>query len=231
MASEVERTKKDLQSTIQSIADTKQLLKNEHAYHSDTVESLKKEITRTKNDIVQIQDETYATAVEARKTLTEKQSAQTLAMQSKRMELHAEISQLKDKIAKDATIHYHKVSHLEKEILELQQKKADVISKTSAEMAKTESELQRLTDEYTKNKVVLDQLEQRLELEQKEEAKLKEEEAKRVEEEANAKALQEKQHYAALWIQLQYKRFRKRQALKQQKKKGKGKKNSKKKKK
>ena len=56
----------------------------------------------------------------------------------------------------------NKVSSLQSDVGELHLKKADVLSKNKIESEKTELELRTLTEEYTKNKIVLDQLEERL---------------------------------------------------------------------
>lgn len=217
----MERTKNALQHTMQCIAETKAELKNEHVNHSNTVEELKSSIKQTKADVTAMKDNTYAAAVEARASLAEQRSASENDMQTKKKEIQAEIDGLKAKLSKDEAIHNDKIHHLENEIQELKQKKVDVEIKTSAEMAMTESELQLLTEELFNNKAVLE-LEERLKEEEAEQKKIEEQEAIRLQEEANANALREKQHYAALWIQLRWKAFFKKKMLNQQKKKGRG---------
>jgi hypothetical protein len=208
---ELDRTHMELQQTMRSIAETKATLKNEHIQHSEDVEELKHTINRAK---AEIQSGTFPSAVEARKSLAERQSAQMLDIESKRAAIKFEIDELKQRIANNIKIHNYKVSSLESEVLELQQKKTDVLSKNTTEMEETELELRKLTEEYSKNKSVLDQLEQRLQLEKIEQKQLEQKENARLEEEANTKVLEEKKHYAALWIQLRWKSFKKRQLLK-----------------
>eukprot|EP00574_Skeletonema_japonicum_P009126 CAMPEP_0201718002 /NCGR_PEP_ID=MMETSP0593-20130828/3607_1 /ASSEMBLY_ACC=CAM_ASM_000672 /TAXON_ID=267983 /ORGANISM="Skeletonema japonicum, Strain CCMP2506" /LENGTH=235 /DNA_ID=CAMNT_0048208181 /DNA_START=48 /DNA_END=755 /DNA_ORIENTATION=+ len=218
---EVDRTRKELQLTIRSIAETKATLKNEHIFHRDEVEELKHTIKEAKADILAIQSGTFPSAVEARTSLAERQSAEMLDMESKRVAIKSEIDSLKQRLENDAKIHTYKMEELESEIKDLHQEKADVLNKNTTEMEETELELQKLTDDYSKNKVVLDKLEQRLKAEKEKQNQLEQRETTRLEEEANAQALEEKKHYAALWIQLRWKRFKKRQLLKP---KGKGKK-------
>jgi len=207
---ELDRTHMELQQTMRSIAETKATLKNEHIQHSEDVEELK----HTIKEVHAIQSGTFPSAVEARKSLAERQSAQMLDIESKRAAIKFEIDELKLRIANDIKIHDYKVSSIESDILELQQKKTDVLSKNTTEMEETELELRKLTEEYSKNKSVLDQLEQRLQLEKIEQKQLEQKENARLEEEANTKVLEEKKHYAALWIQLRWKSFKKRQLLK-----------------
>lgn len=221
----MERTNSALQHTMQSIIQTKVEMKKEHTNHSNTVEGLKESIKQTKADIVAIKDNTYAAAVEARASLAEQKLACNNDMHSKKKEIQAEIDGLKARLSKDEAIHNDKISRLENEIKELKQKTVDMETKTSSEMALTESELQLLTEEYSNNKVFLEKLEERLRVEEAEQRKIDEQEAIRLQEEANVNKLREKQHYAALWIQLRWKAFMKRKLLNQQKKgKGKGKK-------
>ena len=220
----MERTKSALQHTMQSIVKIKVEMKNEHTNHSKIVEGLKENIKQTKADIAAIKDNTYAAAVEARASLAEQKSASENDMRSQRKEIQAEIDGLKATLSKDSAIHNDKISRLEKEIQVLKQNKVDMETKTSAEMALTESEFQLLTEEYSNNKAVMERLEERFMEEEAEQRKIEEQEAIRLQEEANVNALCEKQHYAALWIQLRWKAFMKRKVLNQQKKKGKGKK-------
>ena len=227
---ELDRTQEELQLTISKIAATKTALTNEHIQHRDEVEELKQTIKHAKADILAIQSNTCPAAVEARKSIVEKRSAQMLDMESKRAAVKAKIDELKLRIENDVKIHNCKMTALEAEIAELRKKKADVLSKNTAEMEKTELELRMLTEEYSKNKCVLDQLEQRLKDEKEEEKRLEQEKMARLEEDTNVKAIEEKQHFAALWIQLRWKRFKKRQLLKPKKKSKGGKKKSKKKK-
>lgn len=228
---EVDRTRKELQLTISSIAETKATLKKEHIQHRDEVEELKYTIKEAQADINAIRSGTFPSVVETRKSLAARQSAQMSDMESKRSDVKSEIGSLKQRIENDAKIHDYKVTSLEREIQELHQKKTHALSKNAIEMEETELELQKLTDEYEKNKVVLDQLEQRLKVEKEEEKQLERQEMIRLEEEANDKAKEEKKHFAALWIQLRWKRFKKRQLLKPKGKGKKGKKGGKKKKK
>lgn len=227
----LDHTRKELQLTIRSIAETKATLKHEHIQHRDAVEDLKDTIKKTKIEILAIKSETFPSAVEARAVLAEKQSAQMLDIQSKRAAIESEIDELKQRINKDKQIQTYKVSSLEREIQELQLRKADVLSKNDVEMEETALELRKLTEEYSKNKTVLDQLEQRLEVEQKQQKELEQQEAARMEEETNIKALEETKHYAALRIALRWKSFKKRQLLKLNTKGKKGKKKGAKKKK
>src|SRR6056300_988675 len=108
----MERTKSALQHTMQSIVKTKSELKNEHANHSNTVEGLKETIKQTKADIQQINDGTYAAAVEARASIVEQKMACENDMHSKRKEIQADIDGLKARLSKDEAIHNDKISNL-----------------------------------------------------------------------------------------------------------------------
>jgi hypothetical protein len=217
---EIDRIHKELLSTSESIAETNATVKNEHIQHIDIVEDLKQTIKKTNSDILAIRDGTYALAAE----ITKRQATQTLAMESKRKEIQADMNQWKDRITKEIVIHNYKVSRLEADIKELEQKKADVLKKNAHEMEEIESTLRRITEDYLTNNAILKALEQRLELELAEQKKLEEKKQEILQEEADSKALEEKQHFAALWIQLRWQAYQKRQLLKKQKKKDKGKK-------
>ena len=217
---EIDRIHKELLSTSESIAETNATVKNEHIQHIDIVEDLKQTIKKTNSDILAIRDGTYALAAE----ITKRQATQTLAMESKRKEIQADMNQWKDRITKEIVIHNYKVSRLEADIKELEQKKADVLKKNAHEMEEIESTLRRITEDYLTNNALLKALEQRLELELAEQKKLEEKKQEILQEEADSKALEEKQHFAALWIQLRWQAYQKRQLLKKQKKKDKGKK-------
>lgn len=217
---EIDRIHKELLSTSESIAETNATVKNEHIQHIDIVEDLKQTIKKTNSDILAIRDGTYALAAE----ITKRQATQTLAMESKRKEIQADMNQWKDRITKEIVIHNYKVSRLEADIKELEQKKADVLKKNAHEMEEIESTLRRITEDYLTNNALLKALEQRLELELAEQKKLEEKKREILQEEADSKALEEKQHFAALWIQLRWQAYQKRQLLKKQKKKDKGKK-------
>lgn len=217
---EIDRIHKELLSTSESIAETNATVKNEHIQHIDIVEDLKQIIKKTNSDILAIRDGTYALAAE----ITKRQATQTLAMESKRKEIQADMNQWKDRITKEIVIHNYKVSRLEADIKELEQKKADVLKKNAHEMEEIESTLRRITEDYLTNNALLKALEQRLELELAEQKKLEEKKQEILQEEADSKALEEKQHFAALWIQLRWQAYQKRQLLKKQKKKDKGKK-------
>lgn len=217
---EIDRIHKELLSTSESIAETNATVKNEHIQHIDIVEDLKQTIKKTNSDILAIRDGTYALAAE----ITKRQATQTLAMESKRKEIQADMNQWKDRITKEIVIHNYKVSRLEADIKELEQKKADVLKKNAHEMEEIESTLRRITEDYLTNNALLKALEQRLELELAEQKKLEEKKQEILQEEADSNALEEKQHFAALWIQLRWQAYQKRQLLKKQKKKDKGKK-------
>ncbi len=225
-----EITRKELKLTIRSIAEIKSTIENEYIEHRDTVEDLKATIKNIQADILAIRSETFPSAVETRRLLAQKQSAQKMDIQSKRAAIESEIEELKQRITNDETIHTYKISLLEQEIQELQQKKACVLSKKSVEVEETELELRKLTEECLTNKTVLDELEERLEVEKMEQQKIEEREAARLEEDAKMRASEETKHYASLLIQNRWKRFKKRQLLKLQTKGKKGKKKGAKKK-
>ena len=219
-----------LKVTLQSLDDVRESLQSEKVSHRDLVYELKKEIKKTRSDIEAIDNGSYEPAVEFERRLSDRREAQANEMESKRRAIKDEIGALQANITKDTLVHDANVSSLQAEKMELEQKLANMTNDNSSSMLAIESTLSRLKEEQAENYDILLQLEKRLSEEQQQEKILKEMEEQRLKRDQEKEDNEEKQYFAALWIQLRWKAYLKRKALKQSKSK-KGKKGGKKSKK
>ncbi|KAL7540533.1 hypothetical protein ACHAXR_012234 [Thalassiosira sp. AJA248-18] len=220
-----------LKTTIKSLEEVRETLHNEKHDHRELVYKLKTEIKNTRADIVAMENGTYAPAVEFTSRLEERQAAQTSELDGKRRVIEDEIEQLQSNIAKEALVHDANVFAFQAEKMNLEQKLAGMAKDNSSSIHAITSTLEQLQEEHAENYAVLQQLEKRLADEKEEEMLCKQEEDKRLQEAEAKNAMEEKMYYAALWIQLRWKAYLKRKALKQSSKGKKGKKKGKKSKK
>mmetsp|Transcript_15120 Transcript_15120/g.24587 ORF Transcript_15120/g.24587 Transcript_15120/m.24587 type:complete len:378 (-) Transcript_15120:1116-2249(-) len=220
-----------MRTTRQSLEEVRETLQREKLEHRDSIYDLKTEIKTTRADINAMENGTYAPAVEFMAKLSERRKSQTSELDNKRRMLDDEIEEQQTSIAKDTLVHDANASALQAEKMELEQKLADMAKNNASSIQDAESALAKLKEEQSENSVMLLQLEKRLADEQEEGRLRKEEEDKRLQEVLEKKSMEEKEYYAALWIQLRWKTYLKRKALKQSSKGKKGKKGKKAKKK
>ncbi|KAL9189010.1 hypothetical protein ACHAXT_011500 [Thalassiosira profunda] len=216
-------------ATTTALEEVRDTLQREKEEHRALVYELKIEIKATKTDIEAMENGTYAPAVEFETKLSERREAQTSELESQRRALTNGIEQLQTKIANDTLVHNANVAAFEAERTELEQKLAALASSNATAMQETESALETLKEEQAANFAVLQKLEERLAEEAEGARVLQAQEEKRLKEIEERRLAEEKEYFAALWIQLRWKAFLKRKALKGSKKKGKkGKKGKKK---
>ena len=141
------------------------------------------------------------------------------------------LEQLQTSIAKDTLVHDANASALQAEKMELEQKLSDLAKNNASSIQDAGYALAKLKEEQSENSAMLVQLEKRLADDQEDERLSKKGEHKRLQEVLEKKSMEEKEYYAALWIQLRWKAYLKRKALKQSSKGKKGKKGKKAKKK
>ena len=216
-----------LKRTSLSLEDVRCKLQTEKLEHTSLVFDLKTEIKSTRSKLKAMEDGTYAPAVEFTSKLLERRAAQTKELEDKRRQIENEIKETQNRVATNARIHNANMQALQKEVNDLQSKLSITTNTNAAAMNELESTLAKLNEEQTAGFAVLQHLEKRLTEEKEAERLLQNEQAKRDQEWEEKKALEERQYYAALWIQLRWKAYLTRKALKDSKKK-KGKKVSKK---
>ena len=217
-----------LKRTSLSLEDVRCKLQTEKLEHTSLVFDLKTEIKSTRSKLKAMEDGTYAPAVEFTSKLLERRAAQTKELEERRQYLENEIEETQNRVATNARIHNANMQALQKEVNDLQSKLSITTNTNAAAMNELESTLAKLNEEQTAGFAVLQQLEKRLTEEKEAERSQQTEQAKRDQEWEEKKALEERQYYAALWIQLRWKAYLTRKALKDSKKKKKGKKVSKK---
>lgn len=223
-----------MKATTKALEEVREALQKEKEEHRDLVYDLKKNIKTTKAEIEAIENGTYAPAVEFEAKLSERRTAQTSGLDAKRGAIEDEIgtwfmlarhnlhlnshmsiaAHLQSDVSKDTLVHDANVAAFEAEKTELELKLAEQAKSNATSMQETESTLEKLKEEQTENAAALQKLEERLAEEQEEARLLQEQDAKRLQEWEAKRALEEKEHFAALWIQLRWKAYLKRKALK-----------------
>ena len=214
-----------MKETVQALDHIRDTLQREKLEHRDLVYDLKTEIKKTRADIEAMEKGTYAPDLEFMSKLSDKREAQTSELDKQQRAIEGEIEELESLMAKQTKVHNADMSTLESEKAELEQTLSDMAKGRASSKEDMEFTLQKLKHEQAENHEVLQMLEERL-AEGKQEARLLQlEEEKRHQEFEEEKAMEEKEYFAALWIQLQWKAYLKRKASKQS---SKGKKGSKK---
>ena len=209
-----------LKATVLALKNVKETLLTEQTDHRELVFNLKTEIKTTKADIEAMNNGTYTPAVEFTSRLNERRQAQRDEHDSKRSDIEKEIHDYQTQITNSDKVHNANKKALSSEVSELEQNLANKQSVYAAELSNLESTLTKLKEEQVANSVVLAELEERMTAEKEEERLQQIEADKRLQEMKEKKAIEEKEHFAALWIQLRWKAYLKRKALKQSKKKG-----------
>ena len=209
-----------LNSTKQALKNVKETLQTEQTDHRELVYNLKTEIKSTKADIEAMNNGTYTPAVEFTSRLNERRQAQRDEHDSKRTDIEKEIHDYQTQIANGDKVHQANMNALSNEVSDLEQQLSNMTSSHAAELSSLESTLTKLQEEQAANSVVLAELEERMTAEKEEERLQQIDVDKRLLEIKEMKAIEEKEYFAALWIQLRWKAYLKRKALKQSKKKG-----------
>ena len=210
-----------LKNTSQSLEDVRCKLQTEKMEHTNLVFDLRTEIKSTRANLKAMEDGTYAPAVEFTTKLLERRAAHTKELEDKQRQIENEIEEVQNNVATNASIHNANMQALQNEVQDLESKLSNMANTNTAAMNELESTLARLNKEQTENFAELQKLEKRLTEENEVERLQQIEQAKRDQEWEEKKALEEREYYAALWIQLRWKAYLKRKALKDLKKKGK----------
>jgi len=209
-----------LNSTKQALVQVKGTLQSEQTDHRELVYNLKTIIKTTKADIEAMNDGTYIPAVEFTSILNEKRQSQTNEHDSKRTDIEKEIHDYQTQNKNADKVHDANMKALSNGVSEVEQQLSNMTSSHAAELSELESTLAKLKEEQAVNSTVLAELEKRMASKKEEERLLQIEADKRLQEMKEKKLIEEKEYFAALWIQLRWKAYLKRKALKQSKKKG-----------
>lgn len=216
-----------LRETTQSLDRVKQTLKQEKEDHRELVYDLKTTIKTTQADIQAIDDGTYAQSVEFRSRLDAKRVAQVKELNGKRKLIEQEIEDIQTHITNNTKIHEANMSALQSEKQDLEHELAGQLIANNVASSELDSSFTKLKGEQAANHDILSQLEVRLTNEKERDRLLQLEDENRIQKLKDMKAREEEEYFAALWIQLRWKAYMKRKAMKDSKKKGKkgGKKN------
>jgi len=171
---------------------------------------------------------TYAPALAFAARMLEMETTQAKELDGKRTTVKEETERLQELIARDVIVHNSKASTLESEIDLLRIKMKDTVLEHEQSMKVLHSTLDRIRGERLANQNILERLDTRITEEREEEKLHQDKEEKRLLELKDTKAKEEEKFFAALWIQLRWKSYRKRKAMKDAAKGKKGKKGSKK---
>ena len=214
------RTERDpalenLKMTAQALEEVQYTLQWEKVEHQSLVSDLKADIKMTRAELNAIADGTYAPALEFSSYLSEMEAAHTTDLEGKRRVILDEIDHLQSHIAKDAMVHITNVSALEGEKIALEKRLADMVAYHTASVKDIQSALEKLNDERYTTLAVLRGLEKRLAEELEEEKLEQEREEGRQRDIAKKKSIEEREYFAALWIQLRWKAYLRRKASRQ----------------
>jgi hypothetical protein len=210
-----DRALEKLTTTAQALEEVRDTLQWEKLDHQSLVSDLKADIKTTRAEWNAIADGTYAPALKFASYLSEMEAAQTSDLEGKRRVILDEMEHLQSLIAKDAMVHITNVSALEGEKIALEKRLADMVADQMALMKDILSALETLNDERSRNLAVLQGLEKRLSEERKEEALEREREEGRQRDIEEKKSIEEREYFAALWIQLRWKAYLRRKASRQ----------------
>ena len=214
-------------STSIALGDVKDKLKHEKHSHTEWVADTKEVMKMARLELAAMENGTYAPAVAFAARMLEMETTQRKELDGKRTAVKDEVERLQELIARDVIGHNSKVAALENEIELLRSKMTDVVLEHEQTMKELQLALDKLKSEQLANNNVLQRLDTRM-MEEREEEKLHQnKEEKRIQELEAKKAQEEKKFFAALWIQLRWKSYRKRKAMKDAAKGKKGKKGSK----
>jgi len=223
-----ERALQQKKSTSMALSDVKDRLRREKHSHTEWVADTKAAMKKARSELNAMDNGTYAPALAFEARMLEMETTQAKELDGKRTTVKEETERLQELIARDVIVHNSNASTLESEIDLLRIKMKDTVLEHEQSMKVLDSTLDRIRDERLANQNILESLDTRI-MEEREEEKLhQDKEEKRLLELKDTKAKEEKKYFAALWIQLRWKSYRKRKAMKDAAKGKKGKKGSKK---
>jgi metal-dependent hydrolase (beta-lactamase superfamily II) len=203
-----------MNKTSKELEETSLAMSSERTTHRDIVEELKREIKRTKADIQAITSCNHLMQTSFEKTVTERSSSRADEMKTKRRALEDEIGALEIELRDATTVHKANLLALENNRADLSQQLEATKHKTTVAMKQLEVRFDELQLEHADHSAALDYLRQRQSVEAKKVEAAKAQEMLRAEKKAQIKAREEKEHYAALWIQLRWKAHVRRQLQK-----------------
>ncbi|KAL3763613.1 hypothetical protein ACHAW5_003911 [Stephanodiscus triporus] len=210
-----DRALEKLKTTVQALEEVRCTLQREKVEHQVLVSDLKAEIKATRAELNAIENGTYAPALEFASSLSKMETDQTSDLEGKRRAIQDDIEHLQLLIEKDGMVHISNISSLEGEKVELERRSADMVVNHVTSMRDIQSTLEKLNDERSKNLAVLQGLEKRLLEEREEETLHREMEERRTRDLEERKLADDREYYAALWIQLRWKAYLRRKASRQ----------------
>ncbi|KAL3769245.1 hypothetical protein ACHAWU_006999 [Discostella pseudostelligera] len=199
----------------QALEEVRYTLHREKEDHRELVADIQFEIKTIRDNLDAMANGTYPPAMEFEARQIDRRRNQTNNINNQRGTIQNEIDVLKARIFEDGKVQDATISILQHEQLVLEQRLADVIQYNTTSMHDIETTLFNLHNEQSNITVVLQQFAIRVAKEQEEEKVLAELERARLAELEYEKSIDEKEYFAALWIQLRWKAYCKRKAMKQ----------------
>lgn len=203
----------------QSLEEVRHTIHREKKDHREWVADVQFEIKTIRDNLVAMANGTYLPAVEFESRVSERRRTQTNDRNKQRDTMRNEIELLNARIFEEGKIHIATISILQSEQSALEERLADMIACNATIMHDIEMTLSNLHHEQSNITDVLHALAIRVAEEREVEKALAELERTRHQELEREKAMEEREYFAALWIQLRWKAYCKRRisALKQSK--------------
>ncbi|KAL7435937.1 hypothetical protein ACHAXH_005017 [Discostella pseudostelligera] len=199
----------------QALEEVRYTLYHEKEDHRELVADIQFEIKTIRDNLDAMANGTYPPAVELEARQIDRRRNQTNIINNQRRSIQNEIDLLKARIYEDGKVQDANIFTLQNEQLVLEQRLADMIQYNTTSMHDVETILSNLHHEQSNITVVLQQLAIRVAEEEEEEKAHAELERARLAELEYEKSIDEKEYFAALWIQLRWKAYCKRKAMKQ----------------
>lgn len=199
----------------QALEEVRYTLYREKEDHRELVADIQFEIKTIRDNLDAMANGTYPPAVEFEARQIDRRRNQTNNINNQRRSIQNEIDLFKARIYEDGKVQDANISILQNEQLVLEQRLADTIQYNTTSMHDVETILSNLHHEQSNITVVLQQLAIRVAEEEEEEKAHAELERARLAELEYEKSIDEKEYFAALWIQLRWKAYCKRKAMKQ----------------
>ena len=203
----------------QSLEEVRHTIHIEKEEHRELVADVQFEIKTIRDNLVAMANGTYLPAVEFESRVSERRRTQTNDRNKQRDTMRNEIELLNARIFEEGKNHIATISILQSEQSALEERLADMIACNATIMHDIEMTLSNLHREQSNITDVLHALAIRVAEEREVEKALAELERTRHQELEREKAIEEREYFAALWIQLRWKAYCKRRisALKQSK--------------
>lgn len=202
----------------QSLEEVRSILHQEKEDHRELVADLQLEIKTIRDDLDAMANGTYLPALEFQSRLINRRQTLTFDANKQRDAIKNDIELLKERIYEESTVQDAKILFLQNEQLALEERLADVTNYNSTSMQDIEMTFSNLQQEQSNITVLLHGLAPRVAKEEEEEKTIAEKERNHLHELEAERAMDEREYFAALWIQLRWKAYCKRKAILSKKK-------------